>query len=206
MIKAVFFDFDGVLTKDKTGSTTTTRYISEKAGLEPSAVKAAFARHNDALTLGKTSHSEVWREICDELGRPLSLGLLQEAFASTPMNEGMLGVARELRRTHAVGVITDNKKDRIDFLRRRHGLDALFDPIVVSAEVGGDKSGQEIFLAALRISGVRASEALFIDNSEANLAVPGALGMRTCLHDDEKNDIPALIGRLRELGIAISDA
>jgi len=30
MIKAVLFDYDGVLTTDKTGSVTTHRYLSEK--------------------------------------------------------------------------------------------------------------------------------------------------------------------------------
>ena len=206
MIKAVFFDFDGVLTTDKTGSTTTTRYISQRTGIELAAVKAAFDRHNTALTLGRATHSQIWLQLCDELGQPLSLSLLHEAFESTPLNRKMLNLASKLKRSHTVGVITDNKKDRIDFLRRHHNLDALFKPVVVSAEVGSDKGEQEIFLAALSSAGVRASESVFIDNNKQNLVVPGALGMKTCFHDDERNDVEGLVRKLQEAGVAVGDA
>ena len=206
MIKAVFFDFDGVLTTDKTGSTTTTRYISQKTGIGLSAVKAAFARHNTALTLGNTTHSEIWREVCDDLGQSLSSSLLHEAFESTPLNKEMFTLARALRQAHLVGIITDNKKDRIDYLRRQHNLDALFDPVIVSAEIGSDKGEQKIFLTALRSAGVKACEAVFIDNNKGNLIAPDALGMKTCFHDDEKNDVQVLVKRLQEIGVAIGDA
>ena len=206
MIRAVFFDFDGVLTTDKTGSTTTTRYISQETGIALSAVKAAFARHNAALTLGETTHERIWPELCDELGRPLDISLLREAFESTPLNEDMFRLARELKRAHRVGIITDNKKDRIDHLRRRHSLDELFNPVIVSAEVGADKSGSAIFQAALDGAGVRADEAVFIDNSNDNLVAAEALGMRTCFHDDEENDIAALVRQLRRIGVVVGDA
>jgi len=206
LIKAIFFDFDGVLTTDKTGSTTTTRYISQKTGIRLAAVKAAFARHNKILTLGKVTHSQIWPQLCDDLEQPLSLELLHEAFESTPLNKDMLKLAHELSRTHIVGIITDNKKDRIDFLRRRHNLDALFNPVVVSAEIGSDKEEQEIFLAALRSAGVKASESVFIDNNEENLVVPNALEMKTCFHDDERNDVEALIKKLQEVGVVVGDA
>lgn len=205
-IKAVFFDFDGVLTTDKTGSATTTRHLSQRTGLEISAVKAAYSRHNASLTLGKTTHDRVWRQLCDELGHSLNFSLLREAFESTPLNEKMFDLARKLRQTHVVGIITDNKKDRLDHLRRQHRLDELFCPVIVSAEVGFDKSGPEIFLAALRSVGVRANEAVFIDNNRDNLVAPAALGMRVCFHDDETNDIEALGKRLKEAGVVLGDA
>ena len=206
MIKAVFFDFDGVLTTDKTGSTTTTRYISQKTGVGLSTVKSAFARHNTALTLGKTTHSKIWRQLCDDLGQSLSSSLLHEAFESTPLNKEMFTLARALRPAQLVGIITDNKKDRIDYLRRLHSLDALFDPVVVSAEVGSDKAEQSIFLTALRSAGVKACEAVFIDNNKENLIAPDSLGMKTFIHDDEKNDVQLLVKRLQEIGVAIGDA
>ena len=206
LIKAVFFDFDGVLTTDKTGSTTTTRYISQTTGIALSAVKAAFSRHNAALTLGKTTHDQVWRQLCDELGQPVSFSLLHEAFESTPLNEQMFNLVRRLKRTYLVGIITDNKKDRVDHLRRQHGLNELFSPVIVSAEVGSDKGHPDIFLAALRSAGVRANEAVFIDNNKDNLVAPEALGMKVCFHDDEANDIEALVKKLKEIGVVVGDA
>lgn len=206
MIKAVFFDYDGVLTTDKTGSLTTCRYLSKATGIDLPAVRAAFSPHNADLTLGKTTHRQVWGEICSSLGQKLDIGLLLEAFESTPLNTGMLALAKELKRKNLVGIITDNKKDRIDHLRRYQDLDAVFDPIVVSAQVGADKKGDEIFRHALRLAGVRPEEAVFIDNSKHNLIAPGALGIRTVFHDDEKNDIEALAGTLKSFGLLAGDA
>ena len=86
MIKAVFFDYDGVLTTDKTGSLTTTRHLSKATGIELSVVKATFNRYNRDLTLGKTTHIQVWHEICSALGQKLDIRLLFEAFESTRRN------------------------------------------------------------------------------------------------------------------------
>jgi putative hydrolase of the HAD superfamily len=202
LIKAVFFDYDGVLTKDKTGSLTTTRYISDASGIDRAVVAAAFARHNHALTLGRKTHAQIWQELCSELGRDISISLLYEAFESTPLNEDMFALARTLKKHHCVGIITDNKKDRIDHLKRSQNLEDLFDPIVVSAELGIDKASSEIFLKALDLAGVRAAEAVFIDNNRDNLVAPHALGMRTVFHDEAANDLQALIDTLAAFGVS----
>ena len=206
MIKAVFFDYDGVLTTDKTGSLTTTRHLSKATGIELSVVKATFNRYNRDLTLGKTTHIQVWHDICSALGQKLDIRLLFEAFESTRMNEGMLSLARELKRKHLVGIITDNKKDRIDHLKRYQQLESVFSPIVISAEVGFDKKSDEIFLHALQLAKVSAEEAVFIDNSKDNLVAPNALGIKTVFHDDEKNDIEALAKTLQSFGALARDA
>lgn len=204
MIKAVFFDYDGVLTTDKTGSLTTCRYLAGATGIDLAAVKAAFSRHNADLTLGRTTHRQAWGEICQSLGQELDIGLLREAFESTPLNAGMLALARKLKRSNIVGIITDNKKDRIDHLRQHQGLDSMFEPIVVSAEIGADKKGDAIFLHALRLAGVRAEEAVFIDNSRDNLVAPAALGIKAIFHDDERNDIDALTEALESCGVLVA--
>lgn len=201
MIKAVFFDYDGVLTTDKTGSLTTTRHLSKATGIELSIVQAAFGRYNRDLTLGRTTHSQVWHEICGALGQALDIRLLYEAFESTPMNTGMFSLARDLKKTHLAGIITDNKKDRIDHLKRQQDLESIFRPIVVSAEVGVDKKSEQIFLRALELAGINAEEAVFIDNSKDNLVAPMALGIKTVFHDDEKNDIEALCKTLKGFGL-----
>lgn len=206
MIKAIFFDYDGVLTTDKTGSHTTTRYLSQVTGIELSAIKAAFNRYNQDLTLGRATHADIWPDLCIELGQALRIELLHEAFESTPLNAEMLSLARRLRKGHSVGIITDNKQDRMDHLKRHQGLASWFDPIVVSAEIGSDKSSTEIFLHALNRAGARPQEAVFIDNNYENLAAPNALGIQTIFHDDETNDIDALLRHLQALGVRAGDA
>jgi HAD superfamily hydrolase (TIGR01549 family) len=206
LIKAVFFDYDGVLTTDKTGSLTTSRYLSQATGIPFSAIKAAFSRYNKDLTLGKTTHSQIWHEVCSALGQELSIALLCEAYESTPMNAAMFSLARRLKENYAVGIITDNKKDRIDHLKQHQNLESLFSPIVVSAEVGADKKSAKIFLHALHCAGMSAEESVFVDNNKDNLVAPAALGIKTIFHDDEKNDIEALLRNFKTLGVLAGNA
>lgn len=205
-IRAVMFDFDGVLTTDKTGSATTTRYLSQRTGIELSKVQAAFRGFNNDLTLGRTTHAAIWKDICADLGQTISLHLLNEAFESTPMSERMLSIARGLRSRYAVGIVTDNKKDRIDVLRRLHDLPRLFDPIMVSSEVGLRKDNPGIFLGALTFLRVEPEECIFIDNSKDSLVAPNALGMKTIYFDDEKQDFKELLAELQAHGAIVGDA
>ncbi|MBS0319615.1 MAG: HAD hydrolase-like protein [Proteobacteria bacterium] len=203
-IKAIFFDFDGVLTTDRTGSLTTARHLARTAGVDVDVVRAALATHNEALTLGHLRYADIWPEFCATIGRQLALDALEAAFASTPLNGPMLRLARSLRPSFRVGIITDNKAERIDTLRRLHALDEWFEPIVVSAEVGHDKRGPAIFEYALQRARVAATQAVFIDNQADNLIVPAAMGMRTILHDDSRHDMQALIGNLERCGVLVA--
>lgn len=204
-IRAVLFDFDGVLTTDKTGSLTTTRYLSERTGIALPQLQGAFRRFNQDLTLGRTTHPQIWDEICCDLGRKLSIDLLTEAFESTPMNEPMLRLARGLRSRYSVGIVTDNKKDRIDLLKRLHKLSSVFDPIAVSAEVGVSKDDPRMFRGVLEYLGVGPDECIYIDNMRENLVAPASLGIKTIYFDDKKQDFEALLTSLRAHGAIASD-
>ncbi len=197
MIKAVLFDFDGVLTRDKTGSLTTLRYLSLQTGIGFDPLREAFKPYNQALNLGQTTHADIWPSLCNTLGQQIDIALLRAAFESTPMNEGMFTLARALKNRYAVGIVTDNKQDRMAHLKQHLNLALCFDPIVVSAEVGSSKESAAIFEHALSEFGIAAHESLFIDNSPGNLIAPAALGMKTLLHDDESNDIDALVDAMQ---------
>lgn len=196
LIKAVFFDFDGVLTRDKTGSLTTLRYLSEQTGIDYVRIRGAFKPHNAGLIAGTTTHEAIWPSVCRELNCTIDLALLRKAFESTPLNDGMFRLARKLRKHLSVGIITDNKKDRIDHLKHYARLTSIFDPIVVSAEVGSGKRSTPIFERALAYLNITPGECVFIDNTPENLDVPNALGMGTIYFNDEQNNLGQLIATL----------
>jgi putative hydrolase of the HAD superfamily len=205
MIRFVFFDYDGVLTTDRTGSVTTCRYIAAEAGIALERVREAFAAHNRDLTLGRKNHEEAWPDICRQLGAPLPFRLLQAAFDSTPVNARMFDLARRIRAMCGVGIITDNKSDRMRRLRAVQGLDGLFEPIVVSADVGCSKESAAIFRIALARAGVGAEESVFIDNDAGNVRCATAAGLHGIHFDDAVNDVQALEARLHgEFDLAIA--
>jgi putative hydrolase of the HAD superfamily len=195
-VRAIFFDYDGVLTLDTSGSLTTNRFVSERSGIPYDRVANAFRRHNQALNEGASSYAEIWPAVCADLECDLPLDLLMEAFASTPINEPMLELARDLRRRCHVGIITDNKMDRMEYLTRHQRLRDVFDPIIVSAEVGATKTDGRIFQAALRALGVDAVDSLFIDNTASNLIAASAVGIKTVWFDEKTNDVSRLAQRL----------
>ena len=135
--------------------------------------------------------------MCSVLGRAIPANLLRGAFESTPVDMEMFALVRQLKIGCATGIITDNKRERIDHLRGYQRLDALFAPIVVSAETGCTKDNPAIFEYALERSRVSPEESIFIDNTSENLLVAATLGMNVIHFDDAKNDVAQLTEQLQ---------
>lgn len=197
VIRAVLFDFDGVLTTDPSGSHTTVAALARTTGLSRELVWRALAPFNDDLLHGRTTHAAIWPAFCTAVGEAVPFEQLLAAFASTPVDGNMLDLARRLRRHCRVGIVTDNKADRIAHVVAQHGLGAVFDPIVVSADCGCTKDGPAIFRHALTHLGTTPASTLFIDNSARNLVAPQALGMHTLHFDDATRDVDGLASTLR---------
>jgi FMN phosphatase YigB (HAD superfamily) len=205
LIEAIFFDYDGVLTLDKTGTLTTCRYLSRRTGIPYESFRQSFELHAEDLRIGKLTRLQVWPAVCAALGRELSRTLLIEAYQSTPTNEPMFALARRLKAHHTVGIITDNTKDRFDCLKVHQRLPDLFSPIILSAEVGSTKGAPAIFQRALAAAKVRPERAIFLDNSKANVVVAQTLGMKGIHFDDERNDVDALARILvAEFGVSLN--
>ena len=184
MIRAILFDFDGVLTTDKTGSVSTIRSLSLEAGIGEEALWEAFAPFNERLLHGQTSHAAAWPEICERLGRHIDPLLLVKAFDSTPISHDMLHYAAALKTRYATALVTDNKADRMVRLTERHSLDSIFNPILVSAEHGSGKDHPSIFERALEVLEVAPKQCVFVDNSQRNLVAPASLGINTVYFND----------------------
>ncbi len=196
MIEAVFFDYDGVLTTDRTGTLTTCRYLSSATGVPFDPLMNALKRHNEALTTGRITYAAIWPQLCAEVCYDIPLDMLHAAFASTPANAEMFELARRLKPACHVGIISDNKADRMAFLRAHQRLDSLFDPIVVSAELGSTKEDTAIFERALAVASTRPRATVFIDNNRKNLESAARLGINVVYFDDATNDVRTLAEQL----------
>ena len=97
MIKAVLFDFDGVLTIDKTGSTSITNYLSNICGIPLEDVKACYYKYNKQLLLGETTHLEIWQDFCKSLGHNIDYDILIDSFRATRLDEKMITLVKELK-------------------------------------------------------------------------------------------------------------
>lgn len=204
MIKTIFFDFDGVLTIDGSGSYTTCTNIQKIIpDVSFEHILQCYRVHHPKLLLGQTTHVAIWEDFCACVGKDLDIAVLGEAFRNTPVNVKMMELCKKLKGNYRLGIITDNSKERLDLLKQEMSLSNIFDIIVVSGETGVRKDSDETFVKALDLAQCLPEECIFIDNNESNLIAPKKLGWKTIFHDDKKNDVESLIEELGSLGVSI---
>lgn len=202
MIRAVFFDFDGVLTLDATGTASIVNYITSKMDIDKEHFNKEYRKFNKDLLLGITTHDLIWEDLCQALNQEIPKKVLTDSFIHTSLDNQMIALAKGIKsQGYKVGMITDNKADRIKAISDQYNFDKLFDVISVSASVGLSKSGREIFWDAMGKVGVIAEECLFIDNNPQNLVIPKELGMSVIYFDHDKRDYSGLINQLHKEGV-----
>lgn len=204
MIKAILFDFDGVLTIDGTGSQSICNYISKKTGIDLKLFENEYYKYNDDLLYGKIQHKDIWDKLCRELNTEIDINILYDSFLNTPLDNEMMEIVHNLKeKNYKIGMVTDNKKDRIDKIFEYYEWDKLFDLISISAEVGSGKNYNTIFEITIDCLNVKASECVFIDNQEKNLIVPKQMGMNVIYFDHNERNYEKLIKELKELSVRI---
>lgn len=207
MIKIVFFDFDGVLTTDFSGTETICGILRKPfPELSLETMVAAYRKHCGHLLKEPGTFADVWENFCQEIGKNVSSASLQHALVTVPKNGEMFELVHTLREKYRVGIITDNAVERMALLDKSMHLSDVFDPIVVSGSVHALKHDRTtvIFDAALEAAHADPTECVFIDNQERNLVTPAGMGMKTYWHDDTKNNVAALRSTLEQWGIDLS--
>ncbi len=198
-MKAILFDFDGVLTIDKYGSDSILRYLGENTDAPIDVLKREYYKINRGLLNGEYTHKDVWSDYCKNVGYDIDFQILVDSFINTPLDWDMLSLVRELKTKYKIGMITDNKVDRITEILKYHNLTDLFDVVTISAECKCGKNDRKIFDITLESLNVEPNDCVFIDNSEKNLVVPQELGIHTILFDDENRSIEEFRNQLNKL-------
>lgn len=175
------------------------RYLSQNTAVPIDRLKTEYYKVNKGLLYGEYTHEDIWDSFCANVGCDIDYNILVESFRNTPLDHNMISLVKELKKSHLIGMITDNKCDRINEILLFHNLESQFDVVSVSAAYKCGKNDRLIFDQTLEELNVNASECVFIDNSAKNLIVPARIGIHTILFDDEKRDIDAFRYTLQEL-------
>ena len=199
MIKCILFDFDGVLTIDKTGSTSIINYISRETNISLDIVKASYYKYNKKLLIGEITHQDMWADFCNHVGKRIPYQVLIDSFKNTALDERMFNYIKELKDSYLIGMVTDNKVDRIETILKHNHCADYFDVVAISAKQHSRKENSPIFQYVLDNLKVKATECIFIDNTAKNLLVPARMGMKTVLFDDENRDVQAFARNLRAI-------
>jgi HAD superfamily hydrolase (TIGR01509 family) len=111
-------------------------------------------------------------------------------------------LVRRLRPRYKLSVLSNadmSLRGRLE----RDGIHALFDDVVVSAEVGMAKPDPAIFRLAVERLGLTPAECVFVDDWDQNVAAARDVGMRGVIHRVDKGD--DLRKQLLALGVATED-
>lgn len=185
-VKAVMFDFGGVLTESMGPMFDT---IAASAGADAAEVAALLLGGYDAedhplhrLEVGKATFTE----LCDwaraegaDRGWRLELAPMIEHLETVALRPAMLDCVESLRRRgYRTAVVTNNFKEITALWRARIDIDRLFDTVIASCEVGVRKPDPRIFHLTLeRLGGLAPEEAVLLDDFEINLSGARAIGM-----------------------------
>ena len=202
-VRALFFDVGGTLLRPFPSVGAVYASVAGRHGIATTAdaMERAFRQSWTALRRpGLTvSRKEWWRELVFRTLGQENAACFEELFTTFgrpdvwrvfPDVNDALGEARA-RGLH-VGVIS-NWDERLRPLLDAMGLTRHFDSITISCEVGAEKPGAEIFLAALQTAGAMASEAVHIgDSYDHDVRGAEAVGMTAILLDRGGGDVTGL--------------
>ncbi|MEP9384174.1 HAD family phosphatase [Nocardioides sp. KR10-350] len=208
-VGAVVFDYGGVLTTPVADSIAA---WLEADGIEPesfSAVLKEWLGRNaedgtpiHRLELGELPMPEFDALLAARLrthdGSPVDpVGVLGRLFRGMRPDPAMWALAEELR---AAGVRVALLSNSWGNTYPRDRIDALFDPIVISGEVGLRKPDPAIYDLVLDRLGLAAEECVFVDDAEPNVIGAREAGMHGLLHTEPSATRVALAELLPALG------
>jgi putative hydrolase of the HAD superfamily len=177
-IRAVLFDCDGVLQRpgnDWAGE------IGTATGLEGAALEAFLEEVSTAerpLLAGAEPFAGALTRVLADWDLPARADDLLHVWQHLVVDAGMLDAVRALRaRGLTCAIATNQHRERAAYMRRELGYERLFDPMVISCEIGVAKPDPAYFRQTLDRLGLPAGQVLFVDDVLANVESAREVGL-----------------------------
>lgn len=185
-IKAVIFDFGGVLarTKDHAGR----RKWGDRLGMKLEQLIAdVFDSETSRLaSVGKIPAEQVWTDLARHYGLndEETDEFYQDFWSGDELDKRLVDYLRSLRPRYKTAVLSNAWLNAREWFIETHGLGDAVDEMIISAEEGMAKPDPSIYQLAADRLGVQPDEAVFVDDALANVEAARAAGMRGVLFQD----------------------
>jgi len=191
LVDAVLFDYGGVMT-GPVGDSIRAWHAAD--GIDPASftrtLKQWLSRTVNwetpihRLETGDISIEEFEATFAAELtttagAAPEAAGILGRMFAKMRPDPEMFALVEDLR---ACGIRVGLLSNSWGNMYPREQIDSLFEPIVISGEIGLRKPQAAIYRHALDSLDLPAGRVLFVDDAEPNTVGAQAVGLRALLH------------------------
>jgi putative hydrolase of the HAD superfamily len=186
--RTVIFDYGGVISLPP--SAADREVIAGLAGVggDGESFWRAYFAHRDGLDEG-SGVAAYWQAIADDIGARWGTARVHELWAADfrswlSINPGTIEVLADLKAGGTALALLSNAGADYGSYFRRGLLGDFFAACYVSGELGLLKPQPEIYRHVLDDLAIRADEAVFIDNNEANVRSAQALGITGHLFTD----------------------
>lgn len=198
-IKAVFFDFGGVI--QRTEYQAPRQQLAQRFGMEYEDIDNVVFNSPTAkqATVGAIPVNKHWDAVAKRLkvDKKEIAKVEAEFFAGDLLDLSILEYLRSLRPRFVTGLISNAWSDMREYLVRKK-IDDAFDHLTISAEVGVAKPEAKIYQLALEQAQVKAGEAVFVDDVLANIEACEEVGMKGIHFKDPHASMEQLRTLLKE--------
>lgn len=192
-IRAVFFDFGGVIMR--TEYQAPRQKLAERFNMDYDEIDRAVFESDTArrASLGEITEDAHWSAVLKRFRQPASemQAFRDNFFGGDVIDHILVEHIRSLRGNFHIGLISNAWSGLREFLTKQQLID-LFDTVVISAEVGVVKPSARIFEIALEQAKVNANEAVFVDDSPANIEACEKAGMKGVHFSDPEKSLSRL--------------
>ena len=179
-ITHIFFDLGNVLVGLRSGQKL--KALAERTGESVEAFCEKIWSHERAHDYERGRHTcdEYFTLLAEDLDLAHAQQDLQEAFCDIfyPLPE-RVALARQLAKHYPLALISNTCASHIQHLEATYDFFHLFQHRIYSHKVGCRKPHPDIYEKALKATGAKAENSLFIDDLAENLKTPRKSGWRT---------------------------
>jgi|SRR3989339_223948 len=175
MIKAILFDFAGVI-----GADGYWIWLKEKV-LDLEDKKSYFQSLSEKIDRGDITNKEFIEAVAKESKSSLKI-VWPEIFKKIIINAELLNLISQLKKKYRIGLLTNYNYIWMKELLKFYKLDKYFDVKVISSFYKMIKPNKEIYLKTLELLKVKPEEAIFIDDRLHNVDGGENAGIKSFLY------------------------
>ncbi len=197
MIKAVIFDFGGVLSL-KGSLLYFGEFYAKKFGGSPEEFKKLLLDNWFKARVNEISSKEFWENLAGFL-KADAKAMRKEFMEFFGFNQEIFQLAKELKKSYKLAMLSNHIEDWLEEVIEEEKMREVFDVIVTSYESKLAKPDPAIYKETVEKLGVKPEECVYIDDIEKNIPPAEEMGMKAIRFKDLKQ----LKKELKELGVKI---
>jgi len=181
MIKAIVFDYFGVIVEDSVISKWIKKNFSD-----PESLIKAVTDSSIKWDLGETSYSEFNNILSKHTNIPADQ-IFHTFFENIKIYQDTIELIKLLKKNYKIILLSNAPKENLRKMLKNQNIENLFNEIIISSEYKMMKPDPKFYELMLSIAKIDASEAIFTDDRQKNIDGAINVGIKSFLFTDAAN-------------------